>query len=143
MSEADLAGKLNSFIPNVDQSTRKNFAASDLMIGTGTLSGTELKVTLQHYMSLVVLCPQGNKYIAGDYEYHSLYTSITSLQAGDVTAGYEPGDGNAPLHPSSVSIYRYSNILHHSRKQNSVLYPYNDPDKKGNTAKSTSPQDPV
>lgn len=31
VSEADLAGKLNSFIPNVDQSTRKNFAASDLM----------------------------------------------------------------------------------------------------------------
>ena len=104
VSEADLAGKLNSFIPNVDQSTRKNFAASDLMIGTGTLSGTELKVTLQHYMSLVVLCPQGNKYIAGDYEYHSLYTSITSLQAGDVTAGYEPGDGTLRfILPPSVS----------------------------------------
>lgn len=93
VSEADLAGKLNSFIPNTDQSTRENFTASDLMIGTGTLSGTELKVTLQHCMSLIVLCPQGNKYIAGDYEYHSLYTSITSLQAGNVTAGYEPGDG--------------------------------------------------
>ena len=40
------------------------------------------------------------------------------------------GRRNAPLHPFSGSIYRYSNILHHSRKQNSVLYPYNDPDKR-------------
>lgn len=42
-----------AFTPQADQSTRAAYTASNLMTGTGVLSGTQLNVTLTHALSLV------------------------------------------------------------------------------------------
>lgn len=41
--------------PKVDQSDQGKYSAQDLMLGTGALSGSNLKITLKHQMGLVVI----------------------------------------------------------------------------------------
>ena len=59
--DANMNGKTTAaaivaaFTPKTDQSNPSDYTASDLMTGTGTLSGTTLTVTLTHALSLIEL----------------------------------------------------------------------------------------
>lgn len=121
------AGIISSFTPKTDQSTQTAYSASDLMTGTGTVANEKLNVSLSHKMSLIVIRPEGDKYIAGDYEYRSLYTTITAQQVGNVTAGYEPGDGTIryliPANTSANISIEYTTMETASPAYSTVLNP--------------------
>jgi hypothetical protein len=44
-----------AFTPNEDQSTKANYTASDLMVGQGSLVGTECQFQMKHVMGLMVI----------------------------------------------------------------------------------------
>lgn len=87
------AGIISSFTPQTDQGTQAAYSASNLMTGKGTIADENLNISLSHQMSLIIVRPEGDRYTAGDYEFRSSYATITTQQAGNVTAGYEAGDG--------------------------------------------------
>ncbi|MCD8183285.1 MAG: fimbrillin family protein [Bacteroides sp.] len=123
-NEADIISK---FSPQTDQSTQAAYTASDLMTGTGAVENGTLKISLSHKMSLILIRPEGDKYVAGDYEYRSSYTAITSQSAGSVTAGYEAGDGMvrflvSPGTSANVSI-TYTTAENATPSYNTTLTP--------------------
>lgn len=46
---------VTSWRPKADQSDQGKYSAQDLMLGTGALSGNNLKITLKHQMGLIVI----------------------------------------------------------------------------------------
>ncbi|WP_455592114.1 fimbrillin family protein [Bacteroides sp.] len=67
-------GIVNKFTPQTDQSTKEGYTKSDLMVGTGTLSGNKgnktLSLTMKHKMAMVEFAPSGIRYItSAGYEY--------------------------------------------------------------------------
>ena len=82
-----------AFSPQTDQSTYAAYTASDLMTGAGTISGTELEITLTHALSLVeVKLPQITYAAAGLY-FYGFNTIGTLTIGGTPITPYATGDG--------------------------------------------------
>jgi hypothetical protein len=56
-SKRTAAEILAAFTPKTDQSSYANYTASDLMTGTGTVSGTTLTIRLAHALGLIEVLP--------------------------------------------------------------------------------------
>lgn len=89
---------IDAFTPQADQSSYERYTASDLMTGTGTVTGSNGAYTitfkLEHRMSLIVVKAEGKRYVAtSGYEYtslpfdFSLKLNDTDLQTYVGTAG--------------------------------------------------------
>lgn len=89
---------IDAFTPQADQSTYGGYTASDLMTGTGTVTGSNGAYTitfkLEHRMSLIVVKAEGKRYVTtSGYEYtslpfdFSLKLNDTDLQTYESDAG--------------------------------------------------------
>lgn len=87
---------IDAFTPQADQSTYANYTASDLMTGTGVVSGSNgaynISFNLQHRMSLLVVKTQGKRYVTtGGYKYSSLPYNFKLKQNESLLKVYESG----------------------------------------------------
>lgn len=100
---------IDAFTPQADQSTYGGYTASDLMTGTGTVTGSNGAYTitfkLEHRMSLIVVKAEGKRYVTtSGYEYtslpfdFSLKLNDTDLQTYVGTAGLH----KYLVHPTDV-----------------------------------------
>jgi hypothetical protein len=77
---------LAAFTPNIDQSAYAGYSASDLMMGTGTVSSATLNITLKHALALV--------------EIHLNATSPTQPT-------FSIGGNDVKPFPFATGVYRY------------------------------------
>lgn len=115
--DAAMSGKkseqeiIDAFVPQTDQSTYAAYTASDLMTGEASVAGSNgaytLTFDLQHRMTLMIIHPRGQHYLASDgYNFYAPPKEISTFQVRSTTTAYEPGDCTyrAIVAPGAVDV---------------------------------------
>lgn len=105
---------IDAFTPKTDQSTYANYTASDLMTGTGTVSGSNEAYTiafkLEHRMSLFVVQAEGKRYVTtSGYGYSSLPFDF-SLKLNDTDLQTYESDAGTNRYIARADVSQKVNI---------------------------------
>lgn len=101
---------IDAFTPKTDQSTYANYTASDLMTGTGTVTGSNEAYTiafkLEHRMSLFVMKAQGKKCVSASGGEYPVLPYDFSFKLNDTalpTYKFSDGTYRCMIHPTTAS----------------------------------------